>query len=196
MLLWGTANPKGLDDQYHGIYLSDKDIKSMVEQVESANRSRTYIPVHLEHKGVPVGRVVSAWEHDGTLQCVLQMDEKVLEGSIGSEFIRNGICNDLSLGYVVELKNSAAGDDENGDCIIGEAAGAGSGSSSSSSSSSSRGPGGRIKVSGKYLKEISVVRKGARQNCHIHAVTSRLPADGELGARGGTMIMDMLEGGF
>lgn len=137
MLLWGTANPQGMSNDYQGIYLNSDDIKSMVVQVETANRTSNPIPVHLEHKGVPVGHVVSAWAHNNTLQCVLKLDERVFEGSIGSEFVRKGICNELSLGYAVDLQNSATG----------------------------------MKAVNKVLKEISVVKKGARNHCHIHAVS-------------------------
>jgi hypothetical protein len=137
-LLWGTANPEGMSNDYQGIYLNKDDIKSMVEQVEAANKRCEKIPVHLEHKGVPVGHVVSAWAHNNTLQCVLQLDENTLEGSIGSEFVRKGICNELSLGYTVELRNSGTGN---------------------------------MKVANKCLKEISVVKKGARHHCHIHAIS-------------------------
>ena len=136
LLLWGTANPEGMDNDYNGLFLNKEDIKSMVSQVEAANRQGQAIPVHLEHKGVPVGRVVSAWAHRDTLQCVLQLNENVFEGSIGSEFVRKGICNELSLGYTVELKNSATG----------------------------------ISSVSKSLREISVVKKGARHHCQIHAV--------------------------
>jgi len=138
LLLWGTANPEGMDNDYQGLFLNKDDIKSMVQQVETANRRGDAIPVHLEHKGVQVGKVVSAWAHKDTLQCVLQLDERfVFEGSIGSEFVRKGICNELSLGYAVELQNSATG----------------------------------ISAVRKNLKEISVVKKGARHHCQIHAVS-------------------------
>jgi len=137
LLLWGTANPEGMDNDYQGLFLNKDDIKSMVQPVETANRRGDAIPVHLEHKGVQVGKVVSAWAHKDTLQCVLQLDERVFEGSIGSEFVRKGICNELSLGYAVELQNSATG----------------------------------ISAVRKNLKEISVVKKGARHHCQIHAVS-------------------------
>jgi hypothetical protein len=139
MLLWGTANPEGMDNGYQGIFLNKDDVSSMVRQVEAANSTGQPIPVHLEHKGVPVGRVVSAWAHNDTLQCVLRLDERVLEGSIGSEFVRKGICNELSLGYAVDLQNSATG----------------------------------MKAVNKVLKEISVVKKGARHHCQIHAVSGK-----------------------
>jgi len=135
-LLWGTANPEGMDNQYQGIYLNKNDVQSMVQQVEAANRRGEPIPVHLEHKGVPVGHVVSAWAHRDTLQCVLRLDERVLEGAIGGEFVRQGICKELSLGYAVDLQNSAEG----------------------------------FRAVRKQLKEISVVKKGARHHCQIHAV--------------------------
>ena len=108
----------------------------MVGQIEQVRMEGGKIPVHIEHKGVEVGRVVSAWEHEGTLQCVLELDESVLEGAIGGEFVRSGICKDLSLGYTVELAQSK----ENG----------------------------KVKMRNKKLKEISIVKKGARKNCHIH----------------------------
>ena len=139
MLLWGTANPEGMEDDYQGIFLNKSDIQSMVRQVEEANRTSNKIPVHLEHKGVPVGHVVSAWAHHDTLQCVLELDERVFEGAIGSEFVRSGICNELSLGYSVDMQNSANG----------------------------------MKALRKTLNEISVVKKGARHHCKIHAVTSK-----------------------
>lgn len=105
-LVWGTANPEGLRNGYKGVYLNSDDISSMVEQVGQANKKGTPIPVKLEHAGVPLGTVVSAWENRGTLECVLEINESVLEGSIGAEFIRSGICKDLSLGYTVDMEHS------------------------------------------------------------------------------------------
>jgi hypothetical protein len=108
-LLWGTANPEGLKDTYRGVYLNASDVTSMVEQVSEANRRGQGIPVKLEHSGTALGRVVSAWESKGTLECVLEINEGMLEGSIGAEFVRNGICKDLSLGYTVEMAQSKTG---------------------------------------------------------------------------------------
>ena len=140
-LLWGTANPEGLGPDYNGVYLSSHDVSKMVEQIEQARLEGGKIPVHIEHKGVEVGRVVSAWEHGGTLQCVLEINESVLEGAIGGEFVRNGICKDLSLGYTVELAQSKKS--------------------------------GKVAMRNKKLKEISIVKKGARKNCHIHGYTTK-----------------------
>ena len=108
-LLWGTANPEGLKDTYRGVYLNSSDIRSMVEQVSQANACGQAIPVKIEHSGVSLGRVVSAWENRGTLECVLEINERVLEGSIGAEFVRTGVCKDLSLGYTVEMAQSKTG---------------------------------------------------------------------------------------
>jgi len=107
-LLWGTANPEGMQN-YQGVYLSAADIRDMIEQVGAANKIGNPTPVHVEHKGVQVGRVVTAWEHMGKLECVLELNNKVLEGSIGSEFVKSGICKDLSLGYTVSLEQSDSG---------------------------------------------------------------------------------------
>ena len=107
-LLWGTANPEGMRN-YQGVYLSAEDIHDMIGQVNTANKSGVPTPVHVEHKGVQVGRVVTAWEHDGKLECVLELNNRVLEGAIGSEFVRKGLCRDLSLGYTVSLEQSDCG---------------------------------------------------------------------------------------
>lgn len=137
-LIWGTANPEGLADTYNGIYLNASDIKDVVDQIDQCNRRGESIPVHVEHTGIPMGRVVSAWEHNGRLECVLSLDNKVFEGTLGTELVCNGMCKDLSLGYTVDLANSKT-----------------------------RG----FDVKRKFIKEISIVKKGARKNCHIHGVS-------------------------
>lgn len=137
-LLWGTANPEGMQN-YHGIYLNEEDIRDMIAQVDEASKRAEKIPVLVEHKGIQIGHVVSAWEHAGKLECVLALNNRVLEGSLGSEFVRSGICRDLSLGYDVSLEQSRAG----------------------------------IRVGKKRIKEISIVKRGARPRCHIHGVSAR-----------------------
>lgn len=137
-LVWSTCNPEGLGDDYHGIYLRGSDISSMCRQVDDAKRRGERIPVHIEHKGVPVGHVVAAWEHGSTMQCVLEIDNRVVEGALGTEFIMSGLIKDVSLGYSVDLKQSSAG----------------------------------MRAGNKLLKEISLVKKGARSKCHIHGYSS------------------------
>jgi hypothetical protein len=139
-LLWGTANPEGMRN-YNGVYLSTDDIRDMIVQVDESNRRGNPMPVHVEHKGVSVGRVLTAWEHQGSLECVLELNDRVLEGSIGSEFVRAGICRDLSMGYTLDVKHSDKGKK---DILLW----------------------GR-----KRLKEISIVKRGARPRCHIHGVS-------------------------
>ncbi len=53
-----------------------------------------------------MSRVVSAWENRGTLECVLEIDESVWEGSISAEFLGSVVCKDLFLGYTVDLEQS------------------------------------------------------------------------------------------
>lgn len=137
-LIWGTANPQGVEDD-DGIYLNKQDINDMIQQINTNCMRGTHIPVHIEHKGKAVGKVISAWEHSGKLECVLQIDDNVFEGALGSEFVRSGICKDLSMGYMASLENSKKG----------------------------------MRVASKHLKEISLVKKGARHNCHIHGVTHK-----------------------
>ena len=108
-LVWGTANPAGLKNNYKGVYLSEDDVKSMILQVGEANAGGNPIPVKLEHTGVALGSVVSAWENKGVMECVLELNENILEGAIGAEFVRTGICKDLSLGYTIDMEQSKGG---------------------------------------------------------------------------------------
>jgi hypothetical protein len=110
----------------------------MITQINDSNHRGEPMPVHVEHKGVRVGRVLTAWEHNGALDCVLALDDRVLEGAIGSEFVRSGICRDLSMGYSLQLEQSDSG----------------------------------INIGKKCLKEISIVKRGARPSCHIHGVSA------------------------
>lgn len=138
-LVWGTANPEGLQNSYRGVYLNQDDVKGMVDQVNEANVAGNPIPVKLEHTGLALGRVLSAWESKGSLECLLELNESILEGSIGAQFVRSGLCKDLSLGYTIDMEQSK---------------------------------GGKFQSRKKRLNEISVVVKGARQNCKVRGVGS------------------------
>eukprot|EP00961_Rhodomonas_salina_P229237 3098360-Rhodomonas_salina.1 len=83
MLVWGTANPVGLDNSYNGFFLRERDVEEAVR--ESVGR-----PVKIEHKGVDVGRVVSAWVNKGKLDMLLEVDPSVLEGALISDLVRAG----------------------------------------------------------------------------------------------------------
>ena len=137
-LLWGTANPEGLSN-YKGVYLNQEDIGDMIKQIDEANAGPQKVPVLVEHAGIAIGHVVSAWEHGGKMECVLALDNSVLEGSFGAEFVKAGVCKDLSLGYDLNIEQSKSG----------------------------------IKTGRKKIKEISIVKRGARPRCHIHGVSSR-----------------------
>lgn len=57
MLVYGTCNPEGYgDESYEGLYLTDADIRQITPLMPG-------IPVKIEHRGVNVGQVVSAWMH-------------------------------------------------------------------------------------------------------------------------------------
>jgi hypothetical protein len=82
-----------------------------------------------------VGQVLSAWQHDGRLDIVMDVDERNLESALINEFVRNGKCKELSLGYKVCM---SAGED------------------------------GLLQSTGiKDIMEVSIVLKGAREDCYI-----------------------------
>ena len=57
MLVYGTCNPEGYgDSSYEGLYLTDTDIQQMTPSMAG-------VPVKIEHRGVDVGKVVTAWVH-------------------------------------------------------------------------------------------------------------------------------------
>ena len=103
MLVYGTCNPEGYgDSSYEGLYLTDADIREMTPKMAG-------IPVKIEHRGVDVGKVVTAWVHKGRMDVLMEIDDTHLEGAMGKEFVRRGICPELSLGYNVTMSRSPAG---------------------------------------------------------------------------------------
>ena len=100
MYLWGTVNPDGENENHTGVLLRQKDIDDI-----SSLGSLLGKPVKLEHKGGDVGRVVSAWKHGNRLDCVLEIDNNV-EGLFAQNFIKDGRCKELSLGYIIDMKHS------------------------------------------------------------------------------------------
>lgn len=137
LLVWGRANPEAMAESYSGVYLNKSDMHAMVSQIDQAKASKQNIPVLLEHTGEPIGQVVSAWIHDDTLQCVLELNNKTLESAIGQQLVKDKVVQELSLGYVLDIKQTKAGFD----------------------------------TKNKSLKEISIVKKGARDRCHILGMT-------------------------
>jgi hypothetical protein len=83
MLIYGTANPVPYGgDDYHGLYLTDRDMDDMVGQMQG-------IPVKIEHKGVDIGKVVTAWRHQGRMDLLLEINNNnVLEAALATEFVK------------------------------------------------------------------------------------------------------------
>ena len=102
MLLVCTCNPAGEGATYNGLYYKQDELQAMV-----ASGALKGIPVKTEHTGSEVGRVVSSFiDGSGALQCVMEVDENTVEGSIAGGFVRDGITADLSLGYTVDVQHS------------------------------------------------------------------------------------------
>jgi hypothetical protein len=134
MYIWGTANPQGLSDGYNGLFLTTKDIEGVVR-----DNSMDGLPVKIEHKGIDVGKVVTAWHNAGKLDILLEVDEKIFEGDCVGRFVRDSVCKDLSIGYNVALQFSES--TQNYEPLK------------------------------KTFNEVSIVRTGAREQCHIHGYT-------------------------
>jgi len=102
MLLLGTCNPAGEGATYNGLYYKQDELQSMVR-----DGLINGVPVKMEHTGSAIGHVVSSFiDSQDALQCVMEVDESTVEGSIASGFVRDGIAADLSLGYTVDVQHS------------------------------------------------------------------------------------------
>ena len=131
----GTCNPRGEGATYNGLYLKQAELEDMV-----ATRAMVDVPVKTEHSGASVGRVVSAFlGASGALQCVMELDETSVAGSLAGGFVRDQVAAELSLGYTVDVQHSGDGRDR------------------------------RLEAGAKKVLEVSLVRKGARDGCHITA---------------------------
>jgi len=140
MFVWGTCQPTGESNNYEGLFYTQKDIDECVNSDEMVGK-----PVKIEHKGRNIGRIVSAWKNsNGQIDCLLDIDNSSLEGNYAGKFLQAGLCKELSLGYVVDMKQTVLN-------------GAGADYSSSTPVE-------------KKIVEVSIVKKGARDNCFIHSV--------------------------
>jgi len=134
-LVLGVCNPRGEGATYNGLYLKQDEIEHKVRSGELNG-----VPVKAEHAVAPVGRIVSTLlGADGALQCVLELDEASIPGSLSRGFVRDGIATELSLGYTVDVQNSKDAQ------------------------------GTRLQAGAKQVLEVSLVRKGARDGCYITA---------------------------
>jgi hypothetical protein len=103
MLVYGTANPEGYGSvSYEGVFLTSGDIDNITPNMIN-------IPVKVEHSGVNVGRVISSWKHNGRMDLLLDIDEKMIHGAFVRKFVENGMCKDLSLGYNVQMSKNPNG---------------------------------------------------------------------------------------
>lgn len=100
MLLWGTVNPDGESNAHTGVLLRQQDIADI-----AATASLVGKPVKLEHKGDAVGRVVSAWQNNNRLDCILRIDNNI-PGLFAQNFVTSGRCKELSLGYTIQMQHS------------------------------------------------------------------------------------------
>ena len=136
MYVYGTVNPVGENETHQGVYLTKNDIDHIVSTKQMYEK-----PVLLEHKGEPIGKVVSAWKTQDRLDCVFEINDSV-SGLFAQYFVQHGKTPELSLGYSVEVEHSADGG---------------------------------IKAGAKKVMEVSIVKKGARENCLIRGISERKP---------------------
>ena len=132
MLVWSTVNPEGENAGYQGFYLTEQDIDSCVRDNKLVG-----CPVKAEHKGAPVGRVVSTWKNNGKLDCLMELDEHCFRSNLLQEYISNGRVSECSLGYKVNFQASSVA----------------------------------TPISKEFV-EVSIVKKGDRPKCQIHAFTA------------------------
>ena len=104
MLVYGTCNPAGESDTHTGVYLKKSDISRLVQ-----SGALLELPVKIEHTGVAVGKVISAWEHAERLDCVFRIDDNSIDSIFAQEFVKNRKCPELSLSYNVTMQHSEEG---------------------------------------------------------------------------------------
>jgi hypothetical protein len=104
MLVFGTANPAGVENNHKGVYLRQQDIADIVSSGSLVNK-----PVHIEHCGEPVGEVISAWKNGERLDCILKINNNSIDGIFAQEFVRQKKCPELSMSYNVVMENSKDG---------------------------------------------------------------------------------------
>lgn len=104
MFVIGTCNPRGESNTYNGLYLTDAEIENVVK-----DKKMQGIPVKSEHCGATVGTVISSFLNENReLKCLLEIENKSVEGSLAEGFVWDNIAQDLSLGYVVDVQQSGS----------------------------------------------------------------------------------------
>jgi hypothetical protein len=74
---------QGLHESYNGFFFKGSDIDRAVRDVVGK-------PVKVEHKGVDVGTVLSAWVDNGKLDLLLKINSGVVEGALVAGLIEAG----------------------------------------------------------------------------------------------------------
>jgi hypothetical protein len=103
LLIHGTISP-GESDDHVGVYLRERDLEELVQSNELVG-----LPVRIEHGTSNVGTIISAWKNGSNLDAVLRIDNNSIESMIASSCVQLGKCQELSLGYVVEMEMSENG---------------------------------------------------------------------------------------
>jgi len=107
-----------------------------------AQRALINVPVKAEHSGADVGRVCSAFlNHTGAMSCLIEVPETTFRGTLVANLVRDKVALDLSMGYSVDVQHSKESCQDKK----------------------------RLTAGKKRTLEISLVRKGAREGCHIMA---------------------------
>jgi hypothetical protein len=102
MLIMGVCNPKGEDDTYNGLYMTQTELREVVRDNKMRN-----VPVKTEHAGSEVGHVVTSFlDASGNLNCVMQLSTASIPGALAQGFVRDRLALDLSLGYTVDIQNT------------------------------------------------------------------------------------------
>jgi hypothetical protein len=87
-----------------GVYLREKDLDDLVKSNELIGT-----PIRVEHGSCNVGTVISVYKNGSNLDAILKIDNNSIESMLASSFVQLGKCQELSLGYVVEMELSANG---------------------------------------------------------------------------------------
>ncbi len=174
MLVYGTCNPEGYgDEHYEGLYLTDADIREITPAMAG-------VPVKIEHRGVDVGKVVTAWMHQvcGAVLLLFCASKHTLtknkQGRIDSySHIKQGRMDVLMEIQDNQTLEGALGKEfiQRGICPE---------LSLGYNVTMSKSPAGFLKATNKRVIELSIVRQGAREGCKIRGfATSSQPSSAQ-----------------
>jgi hypothetical protein len=141
MLICGQVNPPPLGADYNGFYFSESD------DVAGKARNLRGTPLRVEHNDkTHVGQVLQGWTDSttGAMWALAEINTKDLGGALTAAAVERGLYGEFSLGYKTRF-----------------------GKKNESDSSGSRHE--KIVVLDKEIMELSIVKKGARDGCTIHA---------------------------